>query len=50
MDPRAQASAVAPEFVACDSSASFAHQTALTRAGALRLDAIDLLRGLGGSC
>jgi uncharacterized membrane protein len=47
MDPRAQASAVAPEFVAArDNSASFTHQVALTRAGALRLDAIDLLRGL----
>lgn len=48
MDPRAQASAVAPEFVDVrDNSASITtQQVALTRAGALRLDAIDLLRGL----
>lgn len=48
MDHPAQASAVAPEFVdARDSAAStVTKQIALTRAGALRLDAIDLLRGL----
>lgn len=48
MDERALASVASPEFVAVrDSAASTpANQVALTRAGALRLDAIDLLRGL----
>ncbi|HEY0686456.1 MAG TPA: heparan-alpha-glucosaminide N-acetyltransferase domain-containing protein [Steroidobacter sp.] len=47
MDPSAQASAVAPEFVGRnDAALTSANQTALTRSGALRLDAIDLLRGL----
>ncbi|MFC4311489.1 DUF1624 domain-containing protein [Steroidobacter flavus] len=47
MDPSAQAS-VAPEFVDAParSASSTTNQVALTRAGALRLDAIDLLRGL----
>ncbi|MBM0107197.1 DUF1624 domain-containing protein [Steroidobacter sp. S1-65] len=46
MDPSAQAS-VAPEFVSPrDAALTRTHHAALTRAGALRLDAIDLLRGL----
>ena len=48
MDHSGQAWAVAPEFVGRDAeSASIGcKEIALTRAGALRLDAIDLLRGL----
>ncbi|MBL8270143.1 DUF1624 domain-containing protein [Steroidobacter sp.] len=48
MDHSAQASAVAPEFVGgrSQTTSQTTQQTALTRAGALRLDAIDLLRGL----
>lgn len=45
MDHSAQASAVAPEYVGHLETSEF-KQLALTRAGALRLDAIDLLRGL----
>lgn len=48
MDQSAQAPAVAPEFVGGrnETIATRANQVALTRTGALRLDAIDLLRGL----
>lgn len=48
MDQSAQAPAVAPEFVGGRNEAVSinTNQAALTRAGALRLDAIDLLRGL----
>lgn len=48
MDERALASVVSPEFVGVrDASTTTAgNEVALTRAGALRLDAIDLLRGL----
>lgn len=48
MDHSAQASVVSPEFVGVrdNSAATATNQVALTRAGALRLDAIDLLRGL----
>ena len=47
MDDRALASAVSPEFASADTTVSIAaKELALTRAGALRLDAIDLLRGL----
>ena len=47
MDPSGQASAIAPEFLRRqnDSVIHPVAETALTRAGALRLDAIDLLRG-----
>jgi uncharacterized membrane protein len=48
MDPNGQASALAPEFVGRGHNAAItpsSAQVALTRAGALRLDAIDLLRG-----
>src|SRR5688572_144415 len=47
MDERALAPVVSAEFVAADARVSTAgKEVALTRAGALRLDAIDLLRGL----
>lgn len=48
MDHSAQAPAVAPEFVGRSNATASIHigQAALTRTGALRLDAIDLLRGL----
>ena len=47
MDDRALASAVSPEFASADTTVPIAaKEVALTRAGALRLDAIDLLRGL----
>jgi uncharacterized membrane protein len=48
MDQSAQAPAVAPEFVGGQNESASLHsnQAALTRTGALRLDAIDLLRGL----
>ncbi|GFE81760.1 hypothetical protein GCM10011487_37600 [Steroidobacter agaridevorans] len=48
MDERALAPVVSPEFVGVgeSSAATAAKEVALTRAGALRLDAIDLLRGL----
>lgn len=48
MDQSAQTPAVAPEFVGGrnESASTKAHPAALTRAGALRVDAIDLLRGL----
>ncbi|WP_129642565.1 DUF1624 domain-containing protein [Peristeroidobacter agariperforans] len=48
MDERALAPVVPSEFVGAgeSSTATAAKEVALTRAGALRLDAIDLLRGL----
>jgi uncharacterized membrane protein len=48
MDPNGQASALAPEFVGRERDSAITRlptRIALTRAGALRLDAIDLLRG-----
>lgn len=48
MDHSGQVAAVAPEFVGrgAESTSINSKEIALTRAGALRLDAIDLLRGL----